>query len=225
MSLPKLCRSVALPGAAVALLFVSVPALKAQDGPSVTMSDEAETNANPDAPDALNTAQQARMRLSGGNRAAAKAEKLDAKAAAATDAAKKEELRGKAKTAYEEAIAEYQAALKLDPKLIEAYVGLGELMLKAGRFDQAIQTMERALELDPQSVKALTAKGRAQLASFKVGDAKATYDRLAAESAKAAHTFLAEMRSWLDAQRAKLGPEMAEAVAELDSWIKEREAK
>jgi tetratricopeptide (TPR) repeat protein len=217
--------SLSLALGALTLLPLSTRAARAQDGPSATISDEAESNANPDAPTALNTVQQARLKLSDGNRSTAQAEKLEAKAAAASDAAKKEELHGKAKKAYEAAIADYQTAIKLDPKLAEAYVGLAEMMIKSGKIDQAIQTTEKALEIDPQSVHALITKGKAQLAGFKVPDAKATYDRLAAESAKEAKSFLAVMRTWLEAQRARLGPEMKAAVDELDAWIKERESK
>lgn len=223
---PSLRRSLApLALGALAIVLVAPRTATAQDGPAATISDEAESNANPDAPDALNTAQQARMRLSGANRSAAQGEKLDAKVAATSDAAKKEEYRAKAKKAYESAIADYQAALKLDPKLVEAYVGLAELMIKSGKVDQAIQTTEKALEIDPQSIHALVTKGKAQLAGFKVSDAKATYDRLASDSSKAAKSFLVEMRAWLDAQRARLGPEMKAAIDELDAWIKERESK
>ena len=209
---------------ALAALAVASGSASAQEGPSATLSDEAQSNAMAEesAAAALNPAQQARMRLSGANRSVAQAEKFEEKQAAATDAKKKEELHGKAQKAYESAIQDYQAALKLDPKLVEAYVGLAQLMVKSGKFDQAIQVTERALEIDPASVKAMVAKGRAQLASFKVADAKATYDRIAAESAKAGKEFLAEIKTWLDAQRAKLGPEMAQAVTDLDNWIKER---
>src|SRR6185436_18502973 len=97
---------------------------RAQEGPAATMSDEAESNATADAPDNLNKAQQARLQLSAGNRAAAQAEKLDAKAAATTDAKKQADLRAKAKKEFEDAIHDYQAAIKLDPKVPEAYVGL-----------------------------------------------------------------------------------------------------
>lgn len=220
-------RAVPLGLAAVLALFATAAPLEAQDGPSATIGEEAETNTMADdaADAALNPAQQARMRVSAANRSIAQGEKLEAKAADAKDEKKRNELRDKAKKSFESAIGDYQAALRLDPKLAEAYVGLATLMVRSGRIDQALATVEQALQIEPGSVDALMAKGRAQLAGFKVNDAKATYDRLAADSAKNAKKYLGEMRSWLDATRAKLGPEMAEAVAELDRWIGEREAK
>jgi tetratricopeptide (TPR) repeat protein len=220
-----------LPSAAAApllpLLLASglAAAARAQEGPSATMTDEAHSNvmAEEAAEGALNPAQQARMKLSSANRSVAQAEKLEAKQAAATDPKKRQELHEKAEKAYNSAIADYQAALKLDPKLVEGYVGLAQLMVKSGKIEQAIQVTEKALELDPGSIKALLARGRAQLAGFQVSEAKATYERLVAESAKAGKEFLAEIKGWLDAQRARLGPEMAEAVTELERWIGERE--
>jgi len=208
----------------VAVLTLMVGAAVAQDGPANAASAGAVGSDESDAPE-LNTAQQARLRLSSGNRSAGQAEKFDAKAAAEKDPKKQEELRAKAKKQFEAAIVDYQEALKLDPKLVEAYVGLAELMIKAGRIEQSIQTLETALNLDPKSLKAMTAKGRAQLAGFKVEDAKATYDRIAAESAKAGKGYLAEMRAWLDKQRTTVPAELKQAIEDFDRWIHEREGK
>jgi tetratricopeptide (TPR) repeat protein len=212
---------------AAALLFswmlAGASPARGQDGPANAAADAVDASAMNEGPAGLNSAQQARMRLSSGNRAAAQAEKFDAKASAEKDPKKQEELRAKAKKQFEAAIVDYQEALKQDPKLVEAYVGLAGLMIKAGRIEQSIETLEVALKVDPASLKALAARGRAQLAAFKVDDAKATYDRIAAESAKDGKGFLAEMRAWLEAQRAKLGPEMKQAVEDLDRWIHERE--
>lgn len=184
-------------------------------------ADEDRTFEEPD----LNYKQQARMKLSSANRSVSLGEKYDAKAVAASEPKKQEELRAKAKKSYESAIADYREALSLDGKLVEAYVGLAELMIKAGKIEQSIQTLEVALNVDPKSLKALAAKGHAQLAGFKVEDAKATYERIAAESGRAAKGYLTDMRAWLDVQRAKLGPEMKQAVEDLDHWIHEREGK
>ena len=67
-------------------------------------------------------------------------------------------------------------------------------------------------------------RGRAQLSGFRVADAKATYEAIAAADSKEAKEFLAEMRTWLQAQRSRLGPEMQDAIDELDRWIRERES-
>jgi tetratricopeptide (TPR) repeat protein len=188
------------------------------------MEQELDASASPEARE-FSEAQQARMSLSSANSSVAQAQKLEKKAGETTDAKKQEELRAKAKTSYESAIKSYRQAIEHDPRLVEAYVGLAEMMLLSGRIDLSIQTLEKALEIDPESLKALAARGRAQLETYKVEDAKATYDRIAAKSAKAAKSFLADMRSWLERQRAKLGPEMQQAVEDLDRWIREHESK
>jgi tetratricopeptide (TPR) repeat protein len=224
MSRLRIRRSFTLPAFAL-LLALPAGRLAAQDGPANQALDQADENAQEHGPDTLNTKQQARMHLAGGNRAVAVAEKFDKKAAATTDEARQKEFRDKAKASFEEAIQEYQAAIKQDPALVDAWVGLANLMLKSAHYDQAVATFDRALALDKKSTAALVGKGRAYLATFKVNEAKAVYEELAVESAKAAKEYLAEFRAWLEARRAKFGPDMAQAVAELDAWLAEREKK
>jgi tetratricopeptide (TPR) repeat protein len=214
----------ALPTFALVVALSPAP-LAAQESPADRALQDAEDAAHDTGPESLNTAHQARMHLSGGNRAVAVAEKFDKKALAATNEADQKKYREKAKASFEEAIKEYEAAVKQDPKLVDAWVGLANLMIKSARYDQAIATFDRALAIDKKATAALVGKGRAYLATYKVADAKAVYEELAAESAKDAKSFLAEFRAWLEAQRAKLGPDMAQAIAELDAWLKEREAK
>jgi len=224
MSRLRSTLSLSLPVFAL-MLVIPAPRLVAQESPADAAEQEADQNAINTGPEGLNTAQQARMHLSGANRAVAVAEKFDKKAAAASAEADKKEYRDKAKASFEEAIREYQMAIKQDPKLVDAWVGLANLMIKSAHYDQAIATFDRALALDKKSTAALVGKGRAYLATFKINEAKAVYEELAVESAKAAKGYLAEFRAWLEAQRARLGPEMAQAVAELDAWLAEREKK
>jgi len=210
--------------AATALLVALPGALRAQDGPAQTAVDNAFERASSDeGPSTLNSAQQARLKLSEAKRSYSQAEKYDQKAQAAKGDKDKQKYRDKAKEYFETAIADYKAALKLDPKLAEAWVGLAGLMVKSGHFDLAIQTYDKALELEPGNLDALAGKGHAELGGFKVADAQAIYEQIAAADKKAGRAFIADMRSWLEATRPRVGPEMADAVSQLDSWISERE--
>jgi tetratricopeptide (TPR) repeat protein len=50
---------------------------------------------------------------------------------------------------WDEAIAEFQEAIRLDPEFGEAYLGLGYSHVQKGEFEQAIAALERYLQLAP----------------------------------------------------------------------------
>lgn len=55
----------------------------------------------------------------------------------------------------EAALAKFQQALNLDPKLVESQVGLSTVALELGRFGEAADAAEAALKVDPKNGKAL----------------------------------------------------------------------
>lgn len=55
---------------------------------------------------------------------------------------------------YDQAIASYDEAIKLNPKLIKAFNSRGIAYMVKGQFDQAIADFSRAIELDPNYGKA-----------------------------------------------------------------------
>lgn len=66
----------------------------------------------------------------------------------------KEELFGKGLGAYgkgnlDEAIAAFNAALRLDPAYADAYFALANSYNKKGNLDEAIAAIKKAIELDP----------------------------------------------------------------------------
>ncbi len=52
-------------------------------------------------------------------------------------------------------VSDYQAALRINPNLPEAYVGLGEVALEEWRFEEVEQKVERALQANPHYAPAL----------------------------------------------------------------------
>ncbi|HXZ13414.1 MAG TPA: tetratricopeptide repeat protein [Candidatus Sulfotelmatobacter sp.] len=61
----------------------------------------------------------------------------------------------------EEAIAEYAAALELDPKFADALHGLAQAYYARQEFDRAIETARKILDLDPEDILAWTSISRA----------------------------------------------------------------
>lgn len=61
----------------------------------------------------------------------------------------------------EEAIAEYQRALEIDPKFSDALHGLAQAYHARLDFDRAIEAAQRIVALDPEDILAWTAISRA----------------------------------------------------------------
>jgi tetratricopeptide (TPR) repeat protein len=61
--------------------------------------------------------------------------------------------------AFDEAIAEFSQALKLDPKLAAALYNRGHTFVKMGRFDEAMSDLDAALLVEPALIQAYVARG------------------------------------------------------------------
>jgi tetratricopeptide (TPR) repeat protein len=112
-----------------------------------------------------------------------------------------------------EAIPEYQTALKLDPNLNAAYLGLASVYWKNRQFDQAMPFLKRVLEKTPRDAEA-----NGMLADILQHDGKDTEARRHAEIALAGNPDLIETRVvlarvYLSKQQPKL------AVAELQKVL------
>src|SRR6266487_5269251 len=59
---------------------------------------------------------------------------------------------------YEEALAFYEEALRLDPNDTDSYIGKGDALYKLGRYEEALAFYEEALRLDPNNVDAYDGK-------------------------------------------------------------------
>ena len=114
---------------------------------------------------------------------------------------------------FPEGIPEYQAALKLDPNLDAAYLGLATGYWKARQFDDAMLCLERVLEKHPKDAEA-----NGMLADILQHNGKDVEARRHAEIALAANPDLIETRVvlariYLEKQEPKL------AVAELQKVL------
>ena len=64
----------------------------------------------------------------------------------------------------EEAIAEFDEAIRLDPKLVLAYYNRAQAYFGLDRYERSIQDYDQAISLDPESVVFYTKKGEAYFA-------------------------------------------------------------
>jgi tetratricopeptide (TPR) repeat protein/predicted Ser/Thr protein kinase len=63
----------------------------------------------------------------------------------------------------QEAIAEYEVAIDLDPEYVEAYIDLGNIMARENDLERALELFQEALDIDPDHVKAHLGMGDAYL--------------------------------------------------------------
>jgi tetratricopeptide (TPR) repeat protein len=68
---------------------------------------------------------------------------------------------------YREAVAEYQRASQLHPRLAQPYIDLGRIHMSYNRYDDALSAYEKATVVDPNSAHALDSLGWAY---FQTGD-------------------------------------------------------
>jgi hypothetical protein len=97
---------------------------------------------------------------------------------------------------WEEAIAELDQAIELDPEFSLAYVRRGTAYFSLEQYEQAIADYDTAIELDPDSAYAYANRGSAYAAVGKRAQAKADYDKalpLASDPA-----LLAQIQQGLD---------------------------
>ena len=82
---------------------------------------------------------------------------------------------------YDKAIANYNDAIKLDPKNIVAFIGRGDAYTNKSDYDRALANYSEAIRLDPKSALALSDRGVAYAL-------KGDYDQALADHSEACRT-------------------------------------
>ena len=122
-----------------------------------------------------------------------------------------------AKTAYTKARAKFGEATKADPKLAQAWNGLGYSSRKLGDYKSALAAYDKALELHAGYPEATEYRGEAYLGLNRVEDAKQAYLDLFAANRVLADKLLGAMKRWIGTQKSG-----SPAAADLASWVEER---
>ena len=97
----------------------------------------------------------------------------------------------------DKAVAEYERAVQIEPKLAAAHVNLAAALIKQGRFDEAISHCEIALDIDPNNAMAHNNLGAALQAQGKLVAAVSYYEKaveLRPDYAEAQRNLAATMR-------------------------------
>jgi tetratricopeptide (TPR) repeat protein len=78
---------------------------------------------------------------------------------------------------YDEALADFNRAIELDPGRTWAIAGRGETYMAMERYDEALADFNRAIELDPGYAWAIGSRGQTHLAMERYGEALADLNR------------------------------------------------
>jgi tetratricopeptide (TPR) repeat protein len=77
----------------------------------------------------------------------------------------------------QEAIVQYEQALRIDPEAAEAHTNLGNVLARMGKIEEAIAHHEQALRIDPDSAKAHNNLGLDLTKTGKIDEAIANYEQ------------------------------------------------
>jgi tetratricopeptide (TPR) repeat protein len=89
---------------------------------------------------------------------------------------------------YDEAIKQYNEAVKAQPSLSQGYLGIGRCLVETGRYDEALRQFKTALDLDPRSDEIVLEIARAYIEGDLDKEAEAMLDK--AEELDADHPKL-----------------------------------
>ncbi|HEY6923890.1 MAG TPA: tetratricopeptide repeat protein [Steroidobacteraceae bacterium] len=174
-------------------------------------------------PQVTSTEDQAKSSYNDGVRDVRKADKYQAAADEQSDPKKKEKALREAREHYTSALGKFTQAVKLDPRMHEAWNYVGYTNRKLGEYDISLAAYERALALHPGYPEALEYRGEAFLALHRISDAQQAYLDLFSSNRQLADKLLAAMKGWVNTQRtASAGSGDATAVDALDKWVQER---
>lgn len=197
-------------------------AVAAQDGMNHPAYSEPGSNETlMDRSDLGNVAQSARFQFAEGTRELKRAAKLEKKLAT-TEGAKRADLEKKIAGAYEGAAGKFTEAIRLSPKMIEAYTALGEAYGELGKHQERLQVHSAALKLEPGNEANFRGWASALLELDLLGDATRAWDHFHTSDPSKADILFGEMQGWLERRRAEPGELAAEDFERMADWLAER---
>lgn len=151
-----------------------------------------------------------------------KADKLEAEALAAPDAAKREKLLAKSQKEHEASVKKYLNATEKDPKLYPAWGGLGYAYRKTRRFDEALAAYDKSLALNPAYTPAVEYRAEAYLGLNRLEEVKAAYMTLFSSDRKRADELAAAIDTWVARKKADPSGLDAKKLDEFATWAAQR---
>lgn len=141
-------------------------------------------------------------------------------AEATSDPEEKRQSQHAAADLYKQALPHFEAAVRLDAYMYEAFTYLGYANRKLGRNTQALQAYQQALELNPDYSYAIEYQGQAYLGLNRIDEARFNYLRLYGLNKGQAKKLLQAMQAWLETRGAS--PPAGVDVDGFRAWVAQR---
>ena len=128
----------------------------------------------------------------------------------------------KARDEYEKALKDFLRAVELNPRMPQAYNGLGYSYRKLGDYARALENYDRALRLNPKFADAIEYRGEAYLGLNQLDDAKQAYLALFGINRKQADLLMNAMSDYVAKKKVDPGGVDPTTLTEFEAWIRER---
>jgi Tfp pilus assembly protein PilF len=151
-----------------------------------------------------------------------KADKLEKEAVAEKDAARQAKLLEKSRSQHEASIKKLEKAVAKDPKLYQAWGGLGYAYRKTGNFSTALVDYDKALALQPSYTPAIEYRAEAYLGLNRLQEAKAAYMLLFNADRARADELAAAMKKWVEKRQVDAAGVDPATLDEFSKWVAER---
>ena len=129
----------------------------------------------------------------------------------------------KAQEEFDKALKDYRNAAKINPKLFQAYNGMGYSLRKAGDYAKALEMYDQAIQMAPGPyAEAIEYRGEAFLGLNRIEDARKAYLELFALDRKQADSLMGAMKTWIEKRKTDPAGVDPTAVSGLEKWLGER---
>ena len=169
-----------------------------------------------------NAAQSAKFAYGSGERDLKRAAKLTDKLGE-LEGKKRDAAVKKIDKAYESAQGSFREALSMDPKMIEAYVGLGAAFRATGMYRESLQAVTQGLRVDSANGELFAGWAESLMGLNRLGDATQAHAQLLETNPAWAETLMGVIKVWLDERRADPGELDPADVEKMAVWIAEQE--
>jgi len=151
-----------------------------------------------------------------------KADKLEKQSATEVDAARKAKLLEKSRGLHESSIKKFTKAVGNDPRMFQAWGGLGYAYRKTGNYPVALEAYDRALALEKSYTPAIEYRAEAYLGLNRLAEAKSAYMTLFAADRARADELASAMEKWVEKRQADPAGVDPSTIADFGKWVAER---
>lgn len=145
------------------------------------------------------------------------------RAAAATKEKDRRKHLKKARKEFDKAIAQQQSAVKVNPRLHEAFSSLGYAYRKIGDYTRSLTAYDQALSLAPEYAEAIEYRAEAYLGLNRVADAQQAYEWLFLHDPEKAGTLLVAATEWIQERRENSMDITVEVIEAMEAWVLAKE--